>query len=101
MGWLVGMVTGTWMAYAVANPAKHQAHFGGSVYHWQFFGWDFKAYHGLIALCINLTVVVVMSVILNAVHVPKGRDRTTADDYEAVAVPDLPTPVGAGATQAT
>ena len=101
LGWLAGMVTGTWMAYDVANPAKHQAHFGGAVYHWQFFGWDFKAYHGLIAFCINLAVVVVVSLILNAVHAPKGRDRTTAEDYEAMAVPDLPDPVGAGAAPAS
>jgi SSS family solute:Na+ symporter len=101
VGWLVGMVTGTWMAYAVGNPVKHQAHFGGSVYPWHFFGWHFKAYHGLIALCINLAVVVVVSLVLNALRVPKGEDRTTAEDYEAVAAPELPAPVGVGATAAS
>jgi hypothetical protein len=28
------LITGTLMAYAVPNPAKHQHHFGGSVYTW-------------------------------------------------------------------
>ena len=94
-GWLAGMVTGTLMAYAVPNPAKHQHHFGGSVYTWHYFGLHFKAYHGLIALVINLVVVVVGSLVLHALKVPKGEDATAPGDFEEVTGPPLP-PVGVG-----
>jgi Na+/proline symporter len=100
LGWAAGMVTGTLMAYAVPNPAKHQHHFGGSVYSWHYFGLHFKAYHGLIALVINLIVVIVASVVLNAVRAPRGEDRTAAKDYEVVGAPPLPEPVGEGAVPA-
>jgi SSS family solute:Na+ symporter len=95
LGWAAGMVTGTLMAYAVPNPAKHQHHFGGSVYAWHYFGLHFKAYHGLIAFVINLIVVVVASVVLNALRVPKGEDVTTPADYDVVGARPLPSPVGA------
>jgi SSS family solute:Na+ symporter len=89
-GWLAGMVTGTLMANAVPNPAKHQHHFGGSVYPWHYFGLHFKAYHGVIALAINLIVVVAGSLILNALGAPKGNDATRPQDFEAVTGPPLP-----------
>jgi len=89
-GWAAGMVTGTLMAYAVPNPAKHQHHFGGSVYTWHYFGLHFKAYHGLIALVINLIVVLVGSVILHALRAPKGEDATQPEDFEVVSGPPLP-----------
>jgi len=71
------MVTGTLMAYAVPNPAKHQHHFGGSVYTWNYFGLHFKAYHGLIAFAINVIVVIAGSLILNALKY-RRRDDTGA-----------------------
>jgi SSS family solute:Na+ symporter len=96
LGWAAGMVTGTWMAYAVKNPAKHQAHFGGSVYNWHFFGWHFSAYHGLIALCINVAVVLVVSALFRLVRLPQGRDETEPSDYQAVAAPPVPPAVPVG-----
>jgi len=78
----------------VPNPVKHQAHFGSSVYEWHFFGWHFSAYIGLIAFCINLAVVVVASLLLGLLRAPKGEDRTAPADFEAVAAPALPSPVG-------
>lgn len=84
------MVTGTLMANAVPNPAKHQHHFGGSIYTWHYFGLHFKAYHGAIALAINVIVVVVGSLILNALRVPKGRDSTVPGDYEEIGGAPLP-----------
>jgi len=96
LGWLAGMVTGTLMAYATPNPAKHQHHFGGSVYSWHYLGLHFKAYHALIAFAINLIVLVVASVVLNALRVPKGADLTTPDDFEEATSPPLPSPVGVG-----
>jgi SSS family solute:Na+ symporter len=89
-GWAAGMVTGTLMAYNVPNPAKHQHHFGGSVYSWHYFGLHFKAYHGAIALAINVIVVIVGSLILNAVRAPKGEDVTRPEDYEEPTGPPLP-----------
>jgi SSS family solute:Na+ symporter len=97
LGWAAGIVTGTLMAYAVPNPAKHQHHFGGSVYTWHYFGLHFKAYHGLIALCINLIVLIVASVVLHLVRAPRGEDGTQPEDFEAVVAPPLPPPVGEGA----
>jgi SSS family solute:Na+ symporter len=96
LGWAAGIVTGTLMAYAVPNPTKHQHHFGGSVYSWHYFGLHFKAYHGLIALAINLIVLIVASLVLNLVRVPKGEDKTKPEDFEVVAAPPLPAPVGEG-----
>jgi SSS family solute:Na+ symporter len=96
LGWLAGIVTGTLMAYAVPNPAKHQHHFGGSVYSWHYFGLHFKAYHGLIAFAINLIVVVVASLILKAVRAPKGEDVTDPGDFEEVTGPPAPEPVAVG-----
>src|SRR5579884_1779185 len=89
-GWVAGMVTGTLMADAVPNPAKHQHHFGGSVYTWHYLGLHFKAYHGAIALAINVIVVIVGSLILNALRVPKGEDVTRPEDFEEVTGPPLP-----------
>ncbi|MFL5796433.1 MAG: monocarboxylate uptake permease MctP [Actinomycetota bacterium] len=94
LGWLAGLVAGTWMAYSVPNPAKGQAHFGGSVYEWNFLGLHFSAYHGLIALCINVAVVLVAGGILALVRVPRGEDRTQPEDFEAETAPELPPPVG-------
>jgi hypothetical protein len=65
------------------------------VYSWHYFGLHFKAYHGLIAFVINLIVVVVASVVLNALRVPKGEDVTTPADYDVVGARPLPSPVGA------
>jgi len=94
-GLVVGVVTGIWMAYVTPNALKTQMHFGSSVYHWTFFGWDFKAYAALIAFVLNVAVVVVGTLVLKAVRAPAGADATVADDYEAVAVPALdPAPVG-------
>jgi SSS family solute:Na+ symporter len=92
LGWAAGMVTGTLMAYSVPNPAKHQHHFGGSVYTWHYFGLHFKAYHGLIALAINLIVVVVASLVLRVVRAPAGEDVIEPGDFEAVTGPPLPPP---------
>jgi SSS family solute:Na+ symporter len=98
LGWLAGMVTGTLMAYAVPNPAKHQHHFGGSVYTWHYFGLHFKAYHGLIAFVINVLVVVVASLVLRAVRAPQGADRTRPEDFQQPVGAALP-PAALGAPQ--
>ena len=59
---------------------------------------SFKAYHGLIALVINLIVVIAGSLILNALRAPKGKDVTRPEDFEEVTGPPLP-PVEVGEPQ--
>jgi SSS family solute:Na+ symporter len=88
VGWAVGIVTGTYMAWSVINPATGR-HFGGSVYHWNHFGLDFSAYAALIAFVLNIVVAVVLTAVLRLLRVPAGVDATRADDYEAVRVPAL------------
>ena len=94
-GLLASVGFGIWMAYVTPNALKTQMHFGSSVYHWTWFGWDFKAYAALIAFVVNVAICVVGTLVLRALRAPAGADQTTADDYEAVAVPALdPAPVG-------
>ncbi len=94
LGWLVGMVSGTWMAYSIVNPATGK-HFGGSVFHWTYVGLNFKAYAALIAFVLNVIVVAVATVVLRGVRAPAGADATAAQDYEVVRAPALDvTPVG-------
>jgi len=96
---LAGLVAavgfGIYMAYVTPNALHTQAHWGSSVYHWTWWGLDFKAYAALIAFVLNVAVATVGTIVLRVVRAPAGRDQTTAEDYEAVAVPALdPAPVG-------
>jgi SSS family solute:Na+ symporter len=84
VGWLVGMVYGTYEAYGV-HTAK-VAHFAGSIAKVPGFG--FTAYIGLTALVINLVIAVVLTVALALVPGSSGTDRTEAADY-LVDVEDL------------
>ncbi|GAB3198595.1 sodium:solute symporter family protein [Nocardioides hungaricus] len=78
-GWAVGMAYGTWLAYGVASPTK--SHFGGPLV--DFPGTDTKVYIALVAFLANLAVVLVLTVVLRAMKVAEGVDRTTAQDYHA------------------
>jgi SSS family solute:Na+ symporter len=98
-GWMAGMVTGTWMAYATPNVAKHQAHFGGSVYAWHQFGLHFKAYPGFIALAINIAVALVLTLVFRLARAPKGVDATKPEDFEAAEAAPLHALVGPGTTE--
>jgi SSS family solute:Na+ symporter len=94
-GLLAGIGFGVYMAYVTPNALHTQMHWGSSVYHWRWWGPDFKAYAALIAFVLNVAVTTVLTVLLRAVRAPAGRDATTPDDYEAVAVPELePVPAG-------
>jgi SSS family solute:Na+ symporter len=94
-GLIVGVVSGWLMAYNTPNLATKAAHYGSSVYHWTYLGMNFKSYAAVIAFCLNVIVVVVLTVLFKLARVPDGHDRTEPADYEAVAVPSLePTPVG-------
>jgi SSS family solute:Na+ symporter len=79
-GWAVAMVYGTWQAYQVVNPATGK-HFGGSVDAIPGFGQ--MGYIALTAFVLNVLVAVVLTLVLNALKVPNGRDETTPFDYQA------------------
>ena len=80
VGWAAGMVYGTVEAYQVINPATGK-HFGGSL--GEIPGLGEMGYIAMTAFAINLVVVVVLTVVLNALKVSNGTDRTTPGDYFA------------------
>ncbi|HEX2770884.1 MAG TPA: sodium:solute symporter, partial [Micromonosporaceae bacterium] len=84
-GWVAGMALGLWMLYQIPNPATKRAHFGGSAFPLEKFGFDTKMtiYAGFVAVVVNLLVAVIVTLILRAGRVPDGADHTTPDDYFA------------------
>jgi SSS family solute:Na+ symporter len=104
-GWAAGMIYGTWVAYiqpSASDPTVH--HFGSPVATVPLMG-DTKGYIALTAFVINALVVLVLSVVLNALKVPAGTDQTSPSDYRADAgdagVGDLPVGAVAGEEGAT
>ncbi|HET6699506.1 MAG TPA: sodium:solute symporter, partial [Nocardioidaceae bacterium] len=81
LGWLVGMVYGTVIAYLQPTASDPNAHFGSSVATVPFT--DTKGYIALTAFVINVLVVVIATLVLNALKVSPGRDHTRPDDYHA------------------
>jgi solute:Na+ symporter, SSS family len=84
-GWVAGMVLGFWMLYQIPNAATGRAHFGGSAFPLNKFGFDTPKtiYVGLVAVLVNLLVAVVATLILRAANVDGGGDDTEPDDYFA------------------
>ncbi|MCW2758627.1 MAG: sodium:solute symporter [Nocardioidaceae bacterium] len=78
-GLLVGVVYGTVVAYGVASPATK--HFGGSLD--PIPAIRDLGYIAVTAFVLNLLIVVVGSLVLNALKVPNGVDRTQPGDYYA------------------
>jgi solute:Na+ symporter, SSS family len=78
-GWAVGMAWGTWLAYGVASPT--QAHFGGPLVN--FPGTETKIYIAVVAFLVNLVVAVLGTLVLRALKVAEGVDRTRLEDYTA------------------
>ena len=79
-GWAVGIAFGTVSAYNVLNPVTH-AHFGGSVA--PIPGTDFSVYIAITAFALNLIVAAVLTLVLRALKVPEGQDKTRPSDYGA------------------
>ncbi|MDQ0865367.1 monocarboxylate uptake permease MctP [Arthrobacter globiformis] len=79
-GWAVGIAFGTASAYNVINPVT-RAHFGGSIA--PVPGTDFTVYIAVSAFVLNLIVAVVLTLVLRALKVPQGEDRTRRSDYGA------------------
>lgn len=77
-GWAAGMTYGTWRAYA--TPSATQDHFGNTNLI-PLIGE--KGYIGLTAFILNVIVVIVATVVLKALKVPDGEDRTRPSDYTA------------------
>jgi SSS family solute:Na+ symporter len=78
LGWLAGMVTGTWMVASLG--------FKGAGYPLHLFGTTITGYAAIWALIVNLAVAVVFTLIFNALGVAKGKDATTPTDYTESAV---------------
>jgi len=84
-GWAAGMGLGLWMLYQIPNAATKRAHFGGSAFPLEKFGFDTPKtiYVGFVAVALNLLVAVVVTLILRAMKTPEGVDGTEPDDYFA------------------
>lgn len=79
-GWAVGIAFGTASAYNVINPVT-RAHFGGSLA--PIPGTGFTVYIAVSAFVLNLVVAVVLTLVLRALKVPQGEDKTRRSDYGA------------------
>jgi SSS family solute:Na+ symporter len=100
VGWAVGMVYGTVVAYQqkVPNtkvklvdgkpvPSTHgMRHFGASIADFPFS--HQKVYIGITALLLNIIVAVVLTLVFRAIKAPAGTDATTPDQY----LSDAPNP---------
>ncbi|AGL15317.1 monocarboxylate uptake permease MctP [Actinoplanes sp. N902-109] len=84
-GWIAGMGLGMWMLYDIPNAATKRAHFGGSAFPLNDFGFDTPRtiYVGFVAVAVNLLVAVIVTLVLRAAKTPDGADGTTTDDYFA------------------
>jgi solute:Na+ symporter, SSS family len=77
VGWLVGMVYGSYEAYGVKSAVTN--HFGGATANVP--GLGHTAYIGLTALVLNFAVALVGTLLLKLAPATAGRDETTPDDY--------------------
>jgi SSS family solute:Na+ symporter len=92
VGWLAGMVYGTWRAWEIANPVSGVKHFGGSIDIIPTIGQ--LGYIALTAFALNVIVSAVLTLVLKALNVENGRDETAAFDYIAEAGDPRVAPVG-------
>ncbi|MBV8166833.1 MAG: sodium:solute symporter [Alphaproteobacteria bacterium] len=72
IGWLVGMVAGTWMSVAVSLKPLFPLALGGVLY---------PVYIGILAGALNLVVSIGLSIVLNLAGAPRTPDETKPDDY--------------------
>jgi SSS family solute:Na+ symporter len=84
-GWAAGMGLAFWMLWQIPNPNTKRAHFGGSAFPLEKFGFDTPKtiYVGFVCVAINILVAVVVTLILRAIKTPDGPDGTQRDDYFA------------------
>jgi solute:Na+ symporter, SSS family len=92
-GWAAGMVVGFWTTYQIQQKLFNaddtvtivKAHFGGSGFPLSELGFDttWAIYAGFLALLANLVVGAIATLVLRAMNVPDGEDRTHPDEYFA------------------
>ncbi len=75
LGWLVGMITGTWMCKTLA--------FKSTTFALHIFGLTIPGYAALWAVIANLVVAAIATLIFRAMKIGEGDDKTKSDDYEA------------------
>jgi len=85
IGWAVGLVTGTYMAYIQSSATN--PHFASSTYSLHLFGQVIPGYAAFYAWILNIVIAVVLTVVFNALGVAKGTDKTAAADYREELVP--------------
>ncbi len=74
LGWLVGMVAGTWMAVAMNFSATYPLAIAG---------WVFPGYAALYTVILNFAVALVLTPVMNALAATPPSDETLATDYHA------------------
>jgi solute:Na+ symporter, SSS family len=72
IGWFVGMVSGTYMAYTVNMK---------STYPLQLFGHTLAGYAALYALVLNFAVAIILTFVFKAMGMQNGKDQTSKEDY--------------------
>ena len=77
LGWLVGMVMGTWMAARLG--------FKGAVFPLHLFGTVVPTYIALVAVAVNFATSAVLTVIFRGLGLDGGVDQTSPGDYRAAA----------------
>jgi solute:Na+ symporter, SSS family len=85
IGWLVGMVLGTYMAYIQSTPVN--PHFASSTYTLHLGSMTIPGYAAFYAVIVNIVLTIVLTFVFNAVGVAKGQDQTASADYTQEAVP--------------
>jgi solute:Na+ symporter, SSS family len=80
IGWIVGMGLSVYMLYV--TPSKTTAHFGSASFAFSTWGVDTKVtiWTGIIGLVANLIVATALTPLFR--RLPRGRDETSAADYE-------------------
>jgi solute:Na+ symporter, SSS family len=88
-GWFAGMIAGLLMLYNIPRLGPDgtvvREHFGGSSFALSKLGLDAESsvYAGFLALLANLVVAAVVTLVLRAMKVDDGIDRTAPSDYTA------------------
>jgi SSS family solute:Na+ symporter len=72
IGWLVGTVLGTWMAWMIGFKAIYPLH---------LFGVTVPCYIAFSSLIVNIVVSFVLSIIFHAIASDRHKDMTVAEDY--------------------
>jgi SSS family solute:Na+ symporter len=89
VGWLAGMVAGTWIAASQDFVPT---------WTWTILGVQINAYTALWSLLLNLIVTTVLTLVIRAAGKADDRDETTPADYDELVETGRPAPVAAAPT---